>query len=390
MRTLIVDDNPMDRMLLVNALEQLGHDPVVAEDGAAAWQILEAANGEIDVVVSDWRMPGLEGPDLCRRVRKSLGGYTYFILMSLLEDQRHVVAGMQAGADDYLTKPLNIDQLGACLIAAGRVVTLHRRREALLRASRSFAMSSEPKDVLRLLLAEAVALLGADSAVVYRWLEESDELTAVASLPPSDPSASRSTAEHRGVDRAIRTHSPAMTDAIDLRVGAPAGPGESRAQTALAVPLLCEGRLLGALSLGFRQPRRIPTDDVQLLEVLAGMAAAAVTGVERAQMVVMTLAARELAHLLNNDLAIVVSAVELIKEGPIRVAGIEAELSAAADGLAAASAHILDFQRVTRIATKSTPVGEALDLTYSIPRSQSPGQGRPAPDRDHSGRQARA
>jgi diguanylate cyclase (GGDEF)-like protein len=82
----------------------------------------------VDVVISDWLMPGMDGDELCRRVRSDPDApYAYFILHTSLDDLRHVVQGMQAGADDYLVKPFARDQLATRLIAADRITALHRR-----------------------------------------------------------------------------------------------------------------------------------------------------------------------------------------------------------------------------------------------------------------------
>jgi two-component system chemotaxis response regulator CheY len=81
-----------------------------------------------EVVISDWMMPGMDGPELCRKVRaKDVAPYPYFILLTSLDDRERVVEGMQAGADDYLTKTFGHDELQARLIAAARVTALHNR-----------------------------------------------------------------------------------------------------------------------------------------------------------------------------------------------------------------------------------------------------------------------
>jgi len=126
MKILIADDSPTPRLMLQRELEGLGHSCIVACDGTEAWELFQGSG--VDVVISDWMMPGMDGDELCRRVRADTGApYAYFILHTSLEDLKHVVQGMQAGADDYLTKPFQRDQLATRLIAADRLTVLHRQ-----------------------------------------------------------------------------------------------------------------------------------------------------------------------------------------------------------------------------------------------------------------------
>src|SRR6202022_5004307 len=97
----------------------------------------------------------------CRCVRARQGApYTYFILLTALDDSEHRLAGMQAGADDYLAKPFNLSDMEARLIAAERVTIVHRRREALLRLARRFAAETDAGRLLIDLLAAAMGLGG--------------------------------------------------------------------------------------------------------------------------------------------------------------------------------------------------------------------------------------
>src|SRR5207248_7793924 len=99
---------------------------LVAEDGDQAWDMFQGSG--VQVVISDWMMPGMDGDELCRRVRSDPDApYVYFILFTSLDDRAHVVRGMEAGADDYLTKPFAEDELATRLIAAERVAELHHR-----------------------------------------------------------------------------------------------------------------------------------------------------------------------------------------------------------------------------------------------------------------------
>jgi diguanylate cyclase (GGDEF)-like protein len=124
-KVLAVDDSEAYRRILKKAIFSLGHTCLVAEDGISAWELFE--QGGVDVVISNWMMPGLEGIELCQKIRKSDRPYAYFILFSAREGHKNVIRGMRSGADDYLAKPLNPDELESCLIAAERVTGLHRR-----------------------------------------------------------------------------------------------------------------------------------------------------------------------------------------------------------------------------------------------------------------------
>src|SRR6478609_5823152 len=126
MRVLVADDDATCRLVLQKTVEKLGHECVVTSDGSEAWRAFEQA--PTDVLITDWMMPGLAGPELCRRVRqRSDGGYTYVVLVTSLERHEHVLEGMEAGADDYLTKPVEPFDLQTRLIAAQRVTELHKQ-----------------------------------------------------------------------------------------------------------------------------------------------------------------------------------------------------------------------------------------------------------------------
>jgi PleD family two-component response regulator len=89
---------------------------VTAFDGEEAWSMLQ--QNHADVVVSDWRMPRMDGVELCKRIRaREEGAYTYFVLMTDFGDKAHFLEGMNAGADDYHAKPIDIDELQARLVA---------------------------------------------------------------------------------------------------------------------------------------------------------------------------------------------------------------------------------------------------------------------------------
>lgn len=126
MRVLVVEDDPGMRLLLKRAVEKFGHECLMAEDGAQAWDICQ--NTTVNVVISDRVMPGMDGIELCRRIRETpRNGYTYFIFLSALSERSDVFEGLQAGADDYLAKPFVPDDLRARLLVAARITELHRQ-----------------------------------------------------------------------------------------------------------------------------------------------------------------------------------------------------------------------------------------------------------------------
>ncbi len=127
MKVLIAEDDAISRTILKKSVEKFGHECLVAEDGEKAWELFQNTP-EVDVVISDWMMPGIDGPELCRRVRAmNTDLYTFFVFLTALGDKEHLLEGMQAGADDYLAKPLDREQLQVRLIAASRVNSLHRQ-----------------------------------------------------------------------------------------------------------------------------------------------------------------------------------------------------------------------------------------------------------------------
>src|SRR5579862_1751988 len=126
LRTILVaDDDPVFRRLVEKRLQSWDYQVVLAEDGDEAWRILRQIQDAPDLIIMDWLMPGIDGLELCRRLRgmrKSF--YQYILLISGNDEKHHVIQGLDAGADDYLTKPLNIGELQARLRAGNRILSL--------------------------------------------------------------------------------------------------------------------------------------------------------------------------------------------------------------------------------------------------------------------------
>jgi diguanylate cyclase (GGDEF)-like protein len=123
-KILIADDDDTSRRIIQLVPRVLGHECHMVTDGAKAWDAFRALRPE--VVISDWMMPGLTGVELCRNIRShSSSDYAYFIMVTSHGDLDQILEGMNAGADDYLVKPLNPDDLRLRLVAAARVTSLH-------------------------------------------------------------------------------------------------------------------------------------------------------------------------------------------------------------------------------------------------------------------------
>lgn len=148
MRILIVDDDPVARHILEDAIAGLGHDVRVAHDGGQAWELL--ANEPVDVLMTDWVMPEMDGLELCRRVRGQEDvPFTYVMLITQRNEPEDVVAGIMAGANDFLSKPYDRTELRARLHAAQRMVDLER---SLAERVRDLEQALEEVATLRRLL----------------------------------------------------------------------------------------------------------------------------------------------------------------------------------------------------------------------------------------------
>jgi len=124
-RVLVADDDTSCRLVVQKAVERLGHECLAARDGAHAWELL--THNVVDVLITDWMMPGIDGLELCRRVRSAASGYTYIVIATSLTERDQIIEGMQAGADDFLTKPIDPFDVKTRLIAAARVTGLHQQ-----------------------------------------------------------------------------------------------------------------------------------------------------------------------------------------------------------------------------------------------------------------------
>ncbi len=127
MKILIADDEALSRRLLEKTLERAGYEVVAVENGRAAVRQLCQTDGP-RLALLDWVMPELDGPGVCREVRRQQDeSYVYMVLLTSKESKEDIVAGLESGADDYLTKPFNVDELKARLRTGERILHLEGR-----------------------------------------------------------------------------------------------------------------------------------------------------------------------------------------------------------------------------------------------------------------------
>ena len=141
MKILIAEDDLTSRLILENMLTKWGFEVVSATNGTDAWAKLQEEDAP-RLLILDWMMPGIEGIEICRRLRensKSEDQYTYVTLLTAKESKENIVTGMEAGADDYITKPFDMHELRVRVRAGERIVQL---QSELLKAKKELEIQS--------------------------------------------------------------------------------------------------------------------------------------------------------------------------------------------------------------------------------------------------------
>jgi two-component system cell cycle response regulator len=123
-KVLIADDDMISRRLLEATLTRWGYEVIVTHDGAEAWDVLQKPTAP-SLAILDWMMPGMDGVEVCRKIRqRTQEPYIYLLLLTTKGRKEHLIEGLDAGADDYLTKPFDPHELQVRLRAGKRIVTL--------------------------------------------------------------------------------------------------------------------------------------------------------------------------------------------------------------------------------------------------------------------------
>ncbi len=125
MRILLADDSQTVRHLMAIRIRELGHEVFVAKDGADAWEKISTT--PIDIVITDWIMPKMDGLELCRRIRGArFKNYIYIIFTSIRNSRQDLIEALEAGADDFLPKPVDHDELRVRIKIGDRIVSLQK------------------------------------------------------------------------------------------------------------------------------------------------------------------------------------------------------------------------------------------------------------------------
>lgn len=134
MRILIAEDERTSQLLLRRTLERIGHEVLVTDNGQDAWYRFRAE--PVSAVITDWMMPDMDGVELCQKIRAhDRPDYTYILILTALSGKGRYLEGMDAGADDYITKPFDQEELAARLRVCERILGLKqhvKRLEGLL------------------------------------------------------------------------------------------------------------------------------------------------------------------------------------------------------------------------------------------------------------------
>jgi DNA-binding response OmpR family regulator len=127
MKILVADDSKVSRTILGKILHKLGHEVVAVSDGLQAWQIL-GADDYPRLAILDWMMPEMEGPEVCSRIRKLVRPVPpYLILLTAKDASDDIVAGLESGADDYITKPFDQAELQSRIKVGERYLALQQK-----------------------------------------------------------------------------------------------------------------------------------------------------------------------------------------------------------------------------------------------------------------------
>ena len=184
MKILIAEDDPVSRRLLEAKLMKWEYDVITTKSGNDAWEILQSKDPP-RLAILDWMMPGIDGVDLCRKVRKEAKEiYTYIILLTAQQRDKDLITGMEAGADDYITKPFKAHELKVRLRAGRRIIELQNElieaREALREKATHDPLTGlwNHEEILRI-LERQLAMAGRENGYVSAIMVDLDHFKRI-------------------------------------------------------------------------------------------------------------------------------------------------------------------------------------------------------------------
>ena len=305
MKILIAEDDNASRLMLGQTLQQSGHEVIAAANGEEAWARFIAEPCQF--VITDWMMPETDGLELCRRIRALTDrDYTYIILLTARSHKGDLIEGMQAGADDFIAKPFDTDELEARIRAGERVITLEhslsehnkqiqtinnrltrwvRREHALNQVASALSESLEVDDVLRAAVVHLQELSQASRAFSMLLDQERQSLRiasehGAAGVEPIGtclfPVKDAADLEGAATDQASVLSSLLVAHDLEQELQAQPSPffatlwREFDVRSLLSVPIVHQGRWLGIV--GLHQcdaPRNWEDDEVSLVGAIA-------------------------------------------------------------------------------------------------------------------------
>jgi len=147
MKALIAEDDPVSRRMLKTFLSKADYEVVVATDGLEAWDLLQQPDAP-RLAVLDWMMPRMDGIQLCRKIRQRAESfYIYIVMLTARTQSQDILDGLEAGVDDYLTKPFNPQELMVRLRAGKRILNLQERLVAACEKLQVFVADNPEADL---------------------------------------------------------------------------------------------------------------------------------------------------------------------------------------------------------------------------------------------------
>ncbi len=339
---LIVEDDPLTSELLTDLLVDAGYGVVRASDGREG--LARILNGGVDLVLLDLMLPHVDGLQLCREVRARQNvSYLPILILSALSLPTDEQAGFLAGADDYIHKPFDathlLNRVGVWVRTSLR---LQQQQAALARQASLLDLA--PDGIFVRDLAGRVSYWSAGAEVLYRWTREQAAGRNAHELLQTE--ADQPLAE---IETSVMLAGSWTGELVQTRRDG------TRVRVASRWALECDenGRPLAILELN---------SDITEREALRE----AGRRVMEARLEGVLLASRELAHLLNNSLVVPVGNLDVLLRDPDLPGFCRALVQEIAEGLSEVTEQIDRFQQVTRVETRPTPFGPALDLARSI------------------------